>query len=56
MAGVSRALHEEIAYECFAHEILVEPWGRLVKDRADLHDPELSSKFWQWCEEQVKGY
>jgi hypothetical protein len=24
--------------------------------RKDLVDPELASKYWAWCEEQVKPY
>ena len=32
-------------HECVTDKIVVEPWGRLVKGRADLHDPELSSRF-----------
>ncbi|BAE64408.1 unnamed protein product [Aspergillus oryzae RIB40] len=35
---------------------VVVPPGRVVAGRKDLYDPELSEKFWQWNEEQVRSY
>jgi hypothetical protein len=34
----------------------VIPPGKLVSGRADLFDRELSERFWEWTEEQVKAY
>jgi len=36
--------------------ILVSPFGKLDTPRADLVEPELCRKYWEWSEEQVKAY
>jgi hypothetical protein len=61
--GVSEALPDLLLH--ITDLTLVQPWGRLVPIRAELHKGTKSEaeggtgigeKFWAWSEEQVKPY
>jgi len=49
-AGLSPEVKEENS-GCF-----IQPWGRIVEGRKDLHEEGLGKRYWEWTEEQVKEY
>jgi len=49
-AGLSLEVKEENS-GCF-----IQPWGRIVEGRKDLHEEGLGKRYWEWTEEQVKEY
>ncbi|KAJ6088344.1 short-chain dehydrogenase [Penicillium sp. IBT 16267x] len=49
-AGLSAEITEE------NNASFVAPWGRVIPIRKDLYDPELTKKYWEWSEQQVKDY
>ncbi|KEY69194.1 hypothetical protein S7711_01653 [Stachybotrys chartarum IBT 7711] len=47
-AGLDPSIDQDVKW--------VTPFGRVEAPRKDLVDPELATKYWAWCEEQVKPY